>query len=95
MYFANGLDIRVDSLNEILKIAESKGYIVNSYEYDSFKFNSKEKIFYFCVLNTNICISLDMDKFIECYTEFLGLLEVPCQSDKIISRIDNGRENKL
>ncbi|WP_193210312.1 hypothetical protein [Aliarcobacter butzleri] len=25
----------------------------------------------------------------------LGLLEIPCQSDKIISRIDNGRENKL
>lgn len=24
-----------------------------------------------------------------------GLLEIPCQSDKIISRIDNGRENKL
>ncbi|MEN5406989.1 hypothetical protein [Aliarcobacter butzleri] len=26
---------------------------------------------------------------------FMGLLEIPCQSDKIISRIDNGRENKL
>ncbi|WP_323665035.1 FmdE family protein [Aliarcobacter butzleri] len=25
----------------------------------------------------------------------MGLLEIPCQSDKIISRIDNGRENKL
>jgi hypothetical protein len=25
----------------------------------------------------------------------LGLLKIPCQSDKIISRIDNGRENKL
>ena len=24
-----------------------------------------------------------------------GLLKIPCQSDKIISRIDNGRENKL
>jgi Cu+-exporting ATPase len=25
----------------------------------------------------------------------VGLLKIPCQSDKIISRIDNGRENKL
>ena len=24
----------------------------------------------------------------------MGLLEISCQSDKIISRIDNGRENK-
>ncbi|MCT7651507.1 VOC family protein [Aliarcobacter butzleri] len=27
--------------------------------------------------------------------DWKGLLEIPCQSDKIISRIDNGRENKL
>ena len=25
----------------------------------------------------------------------LGVLEIPCQSDKIISRIDNGTRDKL
>ncbi len=33
----------------------------------------------------------DVKKFINS----LGLLEIPCQSDKIISRIDNGRTNRI
>lgn len=34
-----------------------------------------------------VSISMDSEKW--------GVLEVSCQSDKIISRIDNGKENKL
>jgi transposase InsO family protein len=29
------------------------------------------------------------------YASYPGVLKIPCQSDKIISRIDNGRKNRL
>lgn len=35
------------------------------------KFNVKDRIFEFYILGFNDCINLEMDKFIECYTEFL------------------------
>ena len=59
------------------------------------KINSK-KHFYLDPRNDcikeNIPSNIDLAK----HTQFMkGLLEIPCQSDKIISRIDNGRENKL
>ena len=37
----------------------------------NFKFNAKDRIFEFYVLNFNDSVNLEMDKFIECYTEFL------------------------
>lgn len=72
MQFAHGLDLKRENVNKILEIAQKKGYLVDiNFEFDDFKFNQEKRIFELNILNTNSSISLEMDKFIECYTELL------------------------
>jgi hypothetical protein len=73
MEFAHGLNLDINSVNEILKIAQEKGYLSNKdivITCDSFIFDEKDKTFKFYLLEKN-CIEVDMNKFIECYTLFL------------------------
>lgn len=79
MEYANGLNINIIAINKILEIAYSKNYLLKK-DYDSvinkcnkFKFNEIEDLFEFSILESNICIKLDKNKFIECYTEFLKI----------------------
>ena len=72
--FAHGLELNLENVNEILKIAQQKGYIKKNepfFNCDDFKFDTKNHKFEFHVLNPRYNIILDMDRFIECYTLFL------------------------
>ena len=72
MEFVSGLNLDINNAHIILKIAQRKGYLVNENFINrcvNFKFNAKDRIFEFYILDFNDCINLEMDKFIECYTE--------------------------
>lgn len=74
MQYAHGLDLNLETVNEILKIAQEKEYIkshVLKFKCDNFRFDEENQKFEFYVLNLNHRVILDMYKFIECYTEFL------------------------
>ena len=74
MQYAHGLELNLENVNEILYIAQEKGYLKSNEEFfkcDYFTFNEKNQEFEFHVLNSKHNITLDMDKFIECYTVFL------------------------
>lgn len=74
MEFLSGLNLDINSVHLILKIAQRNGYLVNEDFINrcvNLKFNVKDRIFEFYILGFNDCINLEMDKFIECYTEFL------------------------
>jgi hypothetical protein len=78
MNFAHGLSINIDAINKILEIVYSKNYLVKK-DYDllinkcnKFKFNEIEDSFEFSILESNICIKLEKNKFIECYIQFLN-----------------------
>ncbi len=69
-----GLELNLESVNVILKIAQKKGYIKSNeltFNCDNFKFDEKNHRFEFHVLNPEHNITLDMDRFVKCYTEFL------------------------
>lgn len=77
MNFAHGLSINIDAINKVLEIAHSKNYLdKNDYDLiinkcNNLKFNKIEDSFEFSILELNICIKLEKNKFIECYTQFL------------------------
>lgn len=77
MEYAHGLNINVNAINKILDIAYSKDYLVGNYERlidrcDNLRFNEKDNFFEFYFSHLNICIKLEKNKFIECYTIFLN-----------------------
>lgn len=75
MEFVSGLCLDINSTHIILEIAQKKGYLTNEDFINkcvNFKFNAKDRIFEFYALDLNNCMNLEMDKFIECYTEFLN-----------------------
>ena len=74
MEFVSGLNLDINSAHVILGIAQTKGYLIDGNYINkcvNFRFNAKDRVFEFYVLNLNNSINLEMDKFIECYTEFL------------------------
>lgn len=74
MQYAHGLELNLENVNEILYIAQEKGYVKSNetfFNCDNFKFDEINHKFEFHVLNPRHNIILDMDKFIECYTVFL------------------------
>jgi hypothetical protein len=78
MNFAHGLSINIDAINKILEIAYLKNYLEKK-DYDllinkcnELKFNEIEDSFEFSILKSNICVKLEKNMFIECYTEFLN-----------------------
>lgn len=74
MQYAHGLDLKLEIVNEILKIAQEKEYIKSNesfFKCDNFRFDEANHKFEFHVLNPRHNITLDMDKFIECYTVVL------------------------
>ncbi len=78
MTFAHGLSINIDAINKILEIAYLKNYIEKK-DYDllinkcnELKFNEIKDSFEFFILESNICIKLEKNIFIECYTQFLN-----------------------
>jgi hypothetical protein len=78
MNFAHGLSINIDAINKILEIAYLKNYLEKK-DYDllinkcnELKFNEIEDSFEFSILELNICVKLEKNMFIECYTEFLN-----------------------
>lgn len=74
MEFISGLNLDINSVHIILNIARKKGYLITENSINeciTFKFNTKDRIFEFYILDLNNCINLEMDKFIECYAEFL------------------------
>lgn len=77
MEYVHGLDINIKTINKVLEIAHSKNYLdKNDYDLilnkcNNLKFNKIEDSFEFSILESNIYIKLEKNKFIECYTEFL------------------------
>ena len=74
MQYAHGLDLNLEIVNEILKIAQEKGYVKSNesfFKCDNFRFDEKNHKFEFHVLNPRHNITLDMNRFVECYTELL------------------------
>lgn len=74
MLCANELELDIATVSLILKIAQKKGYIKISeliFNCDDFRHDKKNNNFEFHLLNSRDNISLDMNKFIECYIEFL------------------------
>jgi hypothetical protein len=73
MQFAHGLKLDINSVNEILEIAQKKKYLSHKFtiKCDSFRFIFEEKKFLFYLSKPNISIELEMEKFIECYGQFL------------------------
>ena len=74
MQYAHGLELNLENVNEILYIAQEKGYVKSHeafFNCDDSKFDEKNHKFEFHVLNPRYNITLDMDKFIECYISFL------------------------
>jgi hypothetical protein len=72
--FAQGLELKLENVNVILKIAQQKGYVKSNehfFKCYNFKFDEKNHKFEFHILNLRYNIILSMDKFIECYTIFL------------------------
>ena len=75
MKFAHGLELNLKSVNKILKIAQDKGYITSTeavFKCDEFKFDEPSQLFEFHVLNPKHYVTLEMHKFVECYTIFLN-----------------------
>ena len=75
MEFMHGLELNLDNVNQILKIAQEKGYVKSNepfFNCDNFKFDEKNHKFEFHVLNLRHNITLDMDMFVECYTVVLS-----------------------
>jgi hypothetical protein len=80
MKYAHGLSINTNTIDKILEIAYSKNYIEKN-DYDlvinkcnEFKFNEIGNSFEFSILGSNICVKLEKNKFTQCYTEVLELL---------------------
>jgi hypothetical protein len=74
MEFMHGLELNLDNVNQILKIAQKKGYVKSNepfFDCDNFKFDEKNHKFEFHVLPKHN-ITLDMDRFVECYTVVLS-----------------------
>jgi hypothetical protein len=74
MEFVHGLNLDINSVNKILQIAKNKGYLINEESIttcNSFKFDEINQVFEFYLKTKTNIISLDRDKFIECYTRFL------------------------
>lgn len=74
MEFAHGLDLNFRNVNLILSLAQKKGYIKYNeiiFKCDDFKFNENNGIFEFHIFNPECYIELNIDKFVECYTELL------------------------
>lgn len=78
MIFAHGLSIDIDVINRVLEIAYLKNYLEKKdcdlliNKCNEVKFNEIEDSFEFSILELNICIKLEKNIFIECYTEFLN-----------------------
>ena len=70
MKFAHGLELNLKSVNRILKIAQDKGYISSTEPV--FKCDEPNQLFEFHVLNPKHYVTLEMHKFVECYTIFLN-----------------------
>lgn len=80
MEFIHGLNLDLDSVNKILKIAQKKSYIENKdfiNTCNDFRFEpiSKKFEFHFRSDFDLIKLELEMDKFIECYVAFIKTLE--------------------
>ena len=79
MKYVHGLYINITTINKILEIAHSRNYLEkNDYNLimnrcDKFEFNEIEDSFEFSILESDICIKLERNEFIKCYTEFLKL----------------------
>ena len=74
MQYAHGLELNLENVNEILKIAQEKGYVKSHeafFNCDDSKFDEKNHKFEFHVLTPRHNITLDMDRFVECYTVVL------------------------
>lgn len=72
MEFLKGINIEIDEINQVLKIAYLKNYLQEDFNPSlnrclNFKYNTIEKRFEFHILNSNKNITLNIDKFIECY----------------------------
>jgi hypothetical protein len=80
MEFVHGLDIKAYDINEILKIAYSKGFYIDNYpkfkvEYDYFLFNKKTNEMEFYFKKSNNCLKIKMELFVDYYIEFLNRQE--------------------
>ncbi len=80
MEFIKGINIEIDEMNQVLKIAYLKNYLEKDFNPSlnkcvDFKYTANDKRFEFHISNSNKNINLEIDRFIECYKIYIDLEE--------------------